>query len=72
MYMIKVDVDGITRGMFHHMLYSFFYDHRWAQMTSLIYHPMILLANGHHCPSTLQATPAIPDKSTLRLSIERS
>ena len=41
-------------------------------MSDMIYHPPLLLANGHHGPSTLQATLTIPAKSTLRLSIDLS
>lgn len=41
-------------------------------MSDIIYHPPLLLANGHHGPSTLQATLTIPAKSTLRLSIDLS
>ena len=41
-------------------------------MSDMIYHPPLLLANGHHGPSTLQATLTIPARSTLRLSIELS
>jgi len=38
----------------------------------LIYHPPLLLANGQHGPSTLQAALTIPAKSTLRLSVDLS
>jgi hypothetical protein len=41
-------------------------------MSDMIYHPPLLLANGRHGPSTLQATLTIPAKSTLRLSIDLS
>ncbi|KAG8216666.1 GPI transamidase component PIG-T [Butyriboletus roseoflavus] len=57
MHTMKVDVGGIARD---------------GLMSDIIYHPPLLLANGHHGPSTLQATLMIPAKSTLRLSIDLS
>lgn len=38
----------------------------------MLYHPPLLLANGHYGPSLLQATVTIPAQSTLRLSVELS
>ncbi|KAF8549084.1 Gpi16 subunit, GPI transamidase component [Imleria badia] len=39
-------------------------------MSDIIYHPPLLLANGHHGPSTLQATLTIPPKRTLGLTLD--
>jgi len=57
MHTMKVDVGGIARD---------------DLMSDMIYHPPLLHANGHHGPSTLQATLTIPAKSTLRLYIDLS
>lgn len=39
-------------------------------VSDIIYHPPLVLANGHHGLSTLQATLTVPAKSMLRLSID--
>ncbi|KAF8137203.1 GPI transamidase component PIG-T [Boletus edulis] len=57
MHTMKVDVGGIARD---------------DLVSDMIYHPPLLLANGHHGPSTLQTTLTIPGKSTLRLSVDVS
>jgi GPI-anchor transamidase subunit T len=41
-------------------------------ITDIIYHPPLLLSNGHHGPSTLQAMLTIPAKSMLRVSVDVS
>ncbi|KAN0084548.1 GPI transamidase component PIG-T [Tylopilus felleus] len=57
MHTMKVDIDGIPRD---------------DLVSDLTYHPPLLLADGHHGPSTLQATLTIPGERTLRLAIELS
>ncbi|KAN0101365.1 GPI transamidase component PIG-T [Tylopilus felleus] len=76
MHTMKVDIDNIPRGtLLSHPLLLFILHptlHRDDLVSDLIYHPPLLPADGHHGPSTLQATLAIPGECTLRLSIDLS
>lgn len=72
MHTMKVDVGGIARGTFLSYCPEFFLHsvcHTDDLVSDIIYQPPLLLANGHHGPSTLQTTLTIPANSILRLSI---
>ena len=76
MHTMKVDIDGIPRGTFLSHPLPLYDSHPTLHTDDLVsdltYHPPLLLADGHHGPSTLQATLTIPGERTLRLAIELS